>query len=59
MSYLIDSFNDGSQQNVNGRWYMAKPCFMPYIWERCKDAWQVLIGKAIAVHFKVDEKEGE
>jgi hypothetical protein len=50
MSYLIDSLIN-SRTEIDGIWYIAKPMGGPLSW-RIRNAWLVLTGKAMAVHFK-------
>ena len=64
MSILIDQLLNNSQNehaNFHGDslWYMAKPLnyspeYSPFL-KRVKDAWRVLRGSSIAVHYKEDE----
>ena len=65
MSYLIDDiiykdrFRD-SQIYINGVTYIAKPMAPSWSFKRLKrrlkNTWLVLTGRAIAVHFKEDER---
>ncbi len=57
MSKLIDTINNDNQAEINGRWYIAKPHGILFIRLRIKDAWRILLGKSIAVHYKEDENE--
>ena len=60
MSTLIDNLLYLSTQNqeINGKWYIAKPYDISSFKERLKDAYRVLIGKSQAYHFKEDEING-
>lgn len=63
MSVLIDKLVEDSIGNDesfdNKTWYIAKPMSSSFsikkLWERLKDAWRVITGKSIAVHYKKDE----
>ncbi len=57
MSDLIDNFNKSNQTCIKGKWYMARPYGVLFLHLRIKDAWRVLLGKSIAVHYKEDEDE--
>lgn len=59
MSDLIDDLMILQTQNqeINGRWYIAKPYDLRSFKQRLKDAYRVLIGKSQAYHFKEDELE--
>lgn len=57
MSILIDRLIVQSKDvraGVNGKWYVAKPIEYFSV-GRIKDAWRVLVGKARAYHYKIDE----
>lgn len=57
MSILIDDLKEQftCNQEIDGKWYVAK-CQGNYsLLYRLKDAWKILINKAIAVHYKEDE----
>ena len=66
MSYLIDDIvNDDNLKNdqifIEGQgWYIAKPMAPSWSFKRLKsrlkNTWLVLTGRAIAVHFKEDER---
>ena len=61
MSDLIDNFIS-SKTEIKGKWYVAKPMFYVGIYGiyfNIKQAFEVLLGKAIAVHFKIDEIENK
>jgi len=58
MSMLIDRFvNDEYNVNVeiDGKWYIAKPKYISMPLTRLIDAYNILIGKARAIHYKEDE----
>ena len=50
MSYLIDVLTETTTE-VDGVWVIAKP-LPPLFWQRVRDAWAVLMGRCLAVHFK-------
>lgn len=58
MSQLIDSFSNTSCE-IGGKWWIAKPMLLRpgkhAIKTKLQWAWEILTGKAIAVHFKEDE----
>lgn len=62
MSILIDKFIEISKNRaveIDKKWYIAKPIsYFSYIElpGKIKDAYRVLVGKSIAVHYKEDEK---
>jgi hypothetical protein len=66
MSYLIDKLVSDEQLKNNQYfiegmgWYIAKPMSPSWSFKRLKsrlkNTWLVLTGRAIAVHFKEDEK---
>lgn len=56
MSRLIDSINKETTKCINGKWCIAKPVGKDSVLTRIKDSFEVLTGKAIAVHYKEDEK---
>ena len=55
MSYLIDSFKNTSCE-IGGTWWISKPILNTSIKTKMKWILEILKGKAIAVHFKEDEK---
>ena len=57
MSTLIDNllYLSSPNQEIDGKWYIAKPYDLRSFKERLKDAYRVLIGKSQAYHFKEDE----
>jgi hypothetical protein len=57
VSTLIDNLIGYAtvNQEINGKWYIAKPYDISSFKERLKDAYRVLIGKSQAYHFKEDE----
>lgn len=63
MSILIDEMIEGEMngaqtQHIDGRWYVSKGLRLftyKTIFRRIKDAYRVLVGKSIAVHYKEDE----
>lgn len=57
MSILIDELLELRTQNqeINGKWYIAKPYDLRSFKQRLQDAYRVLIGKSQAYHFKEDE----
>lgn len=59
MSKLIDDLMILSSQNqeINGKWYIAKPYDLISFKQRLMDAYRVLVGKSQAYHFKEDEIE--
>jgi len=59
MSTLIDDliFLSSQNQDINGKWYIAKPYNLSSFKQRLVDAYRVLIGKSQAYHFKEDEIE--
>ena len=63
MSVLIDRLVHESARTsteIDGRWYIAKPYLASWeksISRRLAEAWLVLTGRAIAVHYKQDELE--
>ena len=56
MSKLLDAMVHGPLVKQHDDWYQAKPVTYPSLWLRITDAWLVLIGRAVAVHYKEDEK---
>lgn len=58
MSTLIDDLMILTSQNqeIDGKWYIAKPYDLRNFKQRLQDAYRVLIGKSQAYHFKEDEK---
>lgn len=60
MSVLIEKFLEQSQgcrkQAGDGLWYMAKSVGGGFTLDRLSDAWRVLTGRSVAIHFKEDEK---
>lgn len=56
MSHLIDNFLE-AKAYYEGKYYIAKPYCKDKLTKRIKEALQVLSGKAIAIHFKIDENE--
>lgn len=56
MSRLLDDLNRENCKCIKGRWYIAKPVGKDPILTRIKTSLEVLTGKAIAVHYKEDEK---
>ena len=58
MSILIDNLVEGANENKymgnNGLWYAAKPIFNYPLPRRIRDSIMVLLGKRIAVHYKID-----
>lgn len=59
MSILIDELLELRTQNqeINGKWYIAKPYDLSSFKQRLMDAYRVLVGKSQAYHFKEDEIE--
>ena len=57
MSTLIDDliFLSSQNQEINGKWYIAKPYDLRSFKQKLQDAYRVLIGKSQAYHFKEDE----
>ena len=57
MSTLIDNliFLSSQNQEIDGKWYVAKPYDLNSFKQRLVDAYKVLIGKSQAYHFKEDE----
>ena len=53
MSQLIDSYQDNTSEH-DGRWYFAKPLNPFRLIPRIKDAWRIISGKSVAVHFYED-----
>ena len=52
MSVLIDHIaNSKVAFRADGPWWIAKP-LPPLFWQRVRDAWAVLTGRCLAVHFK-------
>lgn len=65
MSKLIEDLIKESNQNqrfipTENKWFICKPLqpdsFIEYF-NRFKDAWRIIAGKSIAVHYKEDEYE--
>ena len=60
MSILLDEFmSDLSpvQTHIDDNWWLSRPLGVEgTTFNRVRDAWLVLRGKAVAVHFKSDEK---
>ena len=63
MSVLIDQLLaeetlNQTTEEIDGKWYIAKP--MPFYrlfdWRRFRDAYRIIIGRAHAYHYKIDEK---
>ena len=55
MSILIDDLIDCQTiEEIDGRWYIAKPYFRVGLFWRVWNMFQVLFGKSIAIHFKRD-----
>ncbi len=52
---LIDSLRRTELALINNKWYIARPYGVLFLCLRIKDAWRVLLGKSIAVHYKEDE----
>ena len=59
MSTLIDNliFLSSQNQEIDGKWYIAKPYDLRSFKQRLQDACRVLVGKSQAYHFKEDEVE--
>ena len=59
MSILIDNLIGYAtvNQEIDGKWYIAKPYDLRNFKQRLQDACRVLIGKSQAYHFKEDEIE--
>ena len=61
MSILIDQLiSSNNRKEISGKWYVAKPKIkidITTLSNNMIDAWQVILGKSIAVHFKEDEKD--
>lgn len=57
MSILIDDLKMqfSCHQEINSKWYIAKPLGSNSLLYRLKDAWKIFTNKAIAVHYKEDE----
>ena len=57
MSVLIDELLELRTQNqeIDGKWYIAKPYDLRSFKQRLIDAYRVLVGKSQAYHFKEDE----
>lgn len=57
MSTLIDDLMilPSQNQEIDGKWYIAKPYDLSSFKQRLIDAYRVLVGKAQAYHFKEDE----
>lgn len=57
MSTLIDNlmFLSSQNQEIDGKWYIAKPYNLSNLKQRLIDAYRVLVGKSQAYHFKEDE----
>lgn len=56
MSRLIDKIDYNTQVEIENRWYIAKPIGKDSLKFRIKIAIEVLTGKAIAFHYKEDER---
>jgi len=57
MSKLIDTFIDnGTQVEIAGIWYIAKPLNKQSVISRIRDCFRILSNSAIAVHYKEDER---
>lgn len=56
MSRLIDKIDYTTQVKIKNRWYIAKPVGKDSLKFRIKSAIEVLKGKAIAFHYKEDER---
>lgn len=58
MSTLIDKIKryGSPTKEINGKWYIAKPILKPKLTGKLKDCMKILTNKAIAVHFKEDER---
>ena len=54
---LIDSITDENQVRIDDKWYISRPYGVMFFRLRIKDAWRVLLGKSIAVHYKEDERK--
>ena len=50
MSLLIDSLMD-NKEGYKGKWVVSKPLLNSNIISRILDAYEVLVGHSIAVHF--------
>jgi len=60
MSILIDrfmSYEFDTKQEINGKWYIAKPLTIPTPLTRIIDAWNVLRGKHVVLHYKSEEEK--
>lgn len=59
MSILIDKLKkyENNKCLINGKWYIAKPVGELSLKQKIKDCIKILNNKAIAVHYKEDEKE--
>jgi len=57
MSILVDTFVKTEPQCLAevepGKWAISKPLNGPFVW-RIKDAWRVLCGRSVAVHYAED-----
>ena len=56
MSRLIDTVDFNMQVKIGNIWYIAKPVGKDSLKFRIKSAIEVLRGKAIAFHYKEDER---
>lgn len=56
MSRLIDKIDYNTQVKIGNKWYIAKPVGRDSLKFKIKSAIEVLKGKAIAVHYKEDER---
>lgn len=59
MSILIDKIKEYENNKclINEKWYIAKPVGELSLKQKIKDCIKILNNKAIAVHYKEDEKE--
>lgn len=55
MSYLIDEFQN-TRTEIDGIWFQAKPLLGTTLKTKIGWCWEILKGKAIAVHFKEDRE---
>lgn len=56
MSRLIDTIDFNTQVKIGDKWYIAKPVGKDSLKFRIKSAIEVLKGKAVAFHYKEDER---
>lgn len=56
MAIRIDDTKDWPEVEIDGKWYLSKPCINVFIY-RLKDAWGVLTGRYEAVSFEREERQ--